>query len=98
MAERRVAGMASESGDMRRQLLRAAYEVATPKGGSSASVHLHEVAKELGLKDPGRDEDVRNELTSMVLDLQGEGDVEGWSPTSARFKLTSKGASKAEGE
>ena len=90
--------MASESEDTRQQLLRAAYEVAAPKGGPSASVHLHEVAKEMGLKDPGRDEDVRNELTSIVLDLQGEGDVEGWSPTNARFKLTSPGASKAEGE
>jgi len=33
-----------------------------------------------------------------VLDLQGEGDVEGWSHTNARFKLTSQVASKAEGE
>lgn len=89
--------MASESEDRRRQLLRAAYEVAAPKGGPSASVHLHEVAKEMDLKDPGRDEDVRNELTSMVIDLQKEGDVEGWSPTNARFRLTSQGASKAEG-
>lgn len=88
--------MASESGDKRQQLLRAAYEVATSKGGPSASVHLHEVAKEMGLKDPGRDEDGRNELTSMVLDLQEQGDVEGWSSTNARFKLTSQGASKAE--
>jgi hypothetical protein len=32
-----------------------------------------------------------------VLDLQGEGDVEGWSPTNARFRLTSQGVSKAEG-
>ncbi|HEX2182318.1 MAG TPA: hypothetical protein VHH10_08530 [Rubrobacteraceae bacterium] len=90
--------MARESDDKRGQLVRAAYEVAMPKGGPSASVHLHEVAKEMGLKDPGRDEDVRNELTSMVLDLQEEGDVEGWSPTNARFRLTSQGASKAEGE
>ncbi len=88
--------MASESEDKRQQLLRAAYEVATSKGGPSASVHLHEVAKEMGLKDPGRDEDVRNELTSMVRDFQEEGDVEGWSYTNARFKLTSQGASKAE--
>ncbi len=90
--------MASEAEDTRLQLLRAAYEVAAPKGGPSASVHLHEVAKEMGLKDPGRDEDVRNELTSMVLDLQGKGDVEEWSSTNARFKLTSQGASKASGE
>ena len=89
--------MASESEDRRRQLLRTAYEVAAPKGGPSASVHLHEVAKQMGLKDPGRDEDVRNELTSMVLDLQEEGDLEGWSATNARFRLTSQGASKAEG-
>ncbi|MDF2701942.1 MAG: hypothetical protein K0S10_886 [Rubrobacteraceae bacterium] len=89
--------MASESEDKRGQLLRAAYEVATPKGGPSASVHLHEIAKQMGLKDPGRDEDVRGELTSMVLDLQEEGDVEGWSPTNARFRLTSQGVSKAEG-
>lgn len=88
--------MASESGDRRRQFLRAAYELATDKGGPSTSVHLHEVAKEMGLKDPGRDEDVRDELTSMVVDLQEEGDVEGWSPTNARFRLTSQGASKAE--
>lgn len=90
--------MASESEDRPQQLLRAAYEIATSKGGPSASVHLHEAVKEMGLKDPGRDEDVRNELTSMVLDLQEEGDVEGWSPTNARFRLTSQGASKAEGE
>lgn len=88
--------MADESEDRGRQLLRAAYKVATPKGEPSASVHLHEVAKEMGLKDPGRDEDVRDELTSMVLNLQEEGDVEGWSPTNARFRLTSQGASKAE--
>jgi hypothetical protein len=90
--------MASESEDTRRQLLRAAYEVATLKGGPSASVHLHEVARKMDLKDPGRDDDARNELTSMVLDLQRQGDVEGWSPTNARFRLTSQGASKAEGE
>ena len=88
--------MASESEDTRRQFLRAAYAVAERKGGPSASVHLHEVAKEMELKDPGRDEDVRNELTSTVLELQEEGDVEGWSPTNARFRLTSQGASKAE--
>ena len=90
--------MASEAEDTRLQLLRAAHEVAAPKGGPSASVHLHEVAKEMGLKDPGRDEDVRNELTSTVLDLQEKGDVEGWSRTNARFRLTSQGASKAKGE
>jgi len=90
--------MASESEDKRRQLLRAAYEVAGPKGGPSASVHLHEVAKEMGSKDPSRDDDVRDELTNMVLDLQREGDVEGWSATNARFKLTSQGASKASAE
>jgi len=50
------------------------------------------------LKDPIRNEEVQDELTSMVLDLQEEGDVEGWSPTSGRFRLTSQGASKAEGE
>jgi hypothetical protein len=88
--------MASESEDSRQQLLRAAYAVAAPKGGPSASVHLHEVAKEMGLKDPGRDEDIRKELTDTVLALQEEGDVEGWSPTNARFRLTSQGASKAE--
>jgi hypothetical protein len=90
--------MADESGDKRQQFLRAAYEVAAPKGGSSASVHLHEVAKEMGSKDPIRDDGVRDELTNTVLDLQKEGDVEGWSPTSARFRLTSQGASKASGE
>jgi hypothetical protein len=88
--------MASGSEDSRQQLLRAAYAVAAPKGGPSASVHLHEVAKEMGLKDPGRDEDIRKELTGTVLALQEEGDVEGWSPTNARFRLTSQGASKAE--
>ena len=90
--------MADESEDKRQQLLRAAYEVATPKGGASASVHVHEVAKQMELKDPIRNEEVQDELTSMVLDLQEEGDVEGWSPTSGRFRLTSQGASKAEGE
>jgi hypothetical protein len=90
--------MADEPEDKRQQLLRAAYEVATPKGGPSASVHVHEVAKKMELKDPIRNEEVQDELTSMVLDLQEEGDVEGWSPTSGRFRLTSQGASKAEGE
>ena len=89
--------MANESEDMRQQILQAAHEVAVPKGGPSASVHVHEVAKVMGLKEPIRDEDVQNELTSTILDLQEEGDVEGWSPTDGRFKLTSQGASKAEG-
>ena len=88
--------MADEPEDKRQQLLRAAYEVATPKGGPSASVHVHEVAKKMELKDPIRNEEVQDELTSMVLDLQEDGDVEGWSPTSGRFRLTSQGASKAE--
>jgi hypothetical protein len=69
-----------------------------PKGGPSASVHLHEVAKKMGLKDPASDDDARDELTSTVLDLEGQGDLEGWSSTNARFRLTSQGASKAEGE
>ena len=90
--------MANESEDKRQQLLRAAYEVATPKGGPSASVHVHEVAKKMELKDPIRNEEVQEELTSMVLELQEEGDVEGWSDTDGRFRLTSQGASKAEGE
>ena len=90
--------MANESEDKHQRLLGAAYEVATSKGAPSASVHVHEVAKKLELKDPIRNEDVQEELTSMVLDLQEEGDVEGWSPTSGRFRLTSQGASKAEGE
>jgi len=90
--------MVSESEDTRRQFLQAAYEVAMPKGGPSASVHLHEVARKMGFKDPASDEDARNELTTTVLDLQDQGDVEGWSPTNARFRLTSQGASKAEGE
>jgi hypothetical protein len=90
--------MANESEDKRQRLLGAAYEVATSKGGPSASVHVHEVAKQMELKDPIRNEDVQEELTSMVLDLQEEGDVEGWSPTSGRFRLTSQGASKAENE
>jgi hypothetical protein len=88
--------MSNQSEDKRQRFLRAAYEVAAPKGGPSASVHLHEVAKKMELKDPIRDEDVRNELTSMVLDLQEDGDVEGWSSTNARFRLTSQGVSKAE--
>ena len=90
--------MTNESDDKRQQFLRAAREVAEPKGGPSASVHMHEVAKQMGLKDPIRDEDVRAELTGMILDLQEEGDVEGWSYTDGRFRLTSQGASKAGGE
>jgi hypothetical protein len=90
--------MANESEDKRQQLLQAAREVAEPKGGPSASVHMHEVAKQMGLKDPIRDEDVQAELTSMIQDLQEQGDVEGWSYTDGRFRLTSQGASKAEGE
>jgi len=90
--------MANESEDKRQQFLRAAREVAEPKGGPTASVHMHEVAKQMGLKDPIRDEDVRAELTSMIQDLQEQGDVEGWSYTDGRFRLTSQGASKAEGE
>ncbi len=88
--------MANESGEKRQQLLQAAREVALPKGGPSSSVHVHEVAKVMGLKDPIRDEDVQAELTSMIQALQEEGDVEGWSSTNGRFRLTSQGASKVE--
>jgi hypothetical protein len=88
--------MANESEEKRQQLLRAAREVALPKGGPSSSVHVHEVAKVMGLKDPIRNEDVQAELTSMIQDLQEEGDVEGWSSTNGRFRLTSQGASKVE--
>jgi hypothetical protein len=90
--------MANESGEKRQQLLQAAHEVAMPKGGPSSSVHVHEVAKVMGLKDPIRDEDVQAELTSMIQDLQEEGDVEGWSSTNGRFRLTSQGANKVEGK
>ena len=90
--------MADESGDKRQQLLRAAREVAMPKGGPSSSVHMHEVAKVMGLKDPIKDEDTQAELRSMIQDLQEQGDVEGWSSTDGRFRLTSQGASKASGE
>jgi hypothetical protein len=90
--------MENESGEKRQQFLRAAREVAEPKGGPSASVHVHEVAKQMELKDPIRNEDVQDELTSMIQDLQEEGDVEGWSPTNGRFRLTSQGASKVEGK
>jgi hypothetical protein len=88
--------MADESGDKRQQFLRAAHEVAMPKGGPSSSVHMHEVAKVMGLKDPIKDEDTQAELRSMIQDLQEQGDVEGWSSTDGRFRLTSQGASKAE--
>ena len=88
--------MANESGEKRQQFLQAAHEVAVPKGGPSSSVHVHEVAKVMGLKDPIRDETVQAELTSMIQDLQEEGDVEGWSSTNGRFRLTSQGASKVE--
>ncbi len=86
--------MANESEEKRQQLLRAAHEVAMSKGGPSSSVHVHEAAKVMGLKDS--DEDVQAELTSMIQDLQEEGDVEGWSSTNGRFRLTSQGASKVE--
>ena len=88
--------MADESGEKRQQFLRAAHEVAMPKGGPSSSVHMHEVAKVMGLKDPIKDEDTQAELRSMIQDLQEQGDVEGWSSTDGRFRLTSQGASKVE--
>jgi hypothetical protein len=88
--------MADESGDRRQQFLRAAREVAVSKGGPSSSVHMHEVAKVMGLKDPIRDEDTQAELRDMIQDAQEQGDVEGWSSTNGRFRLTSQGASKAE--
>jgi hypothetical protein len=88
--------MADESGDKRQQFLRAAHEVAMPKGGPSSSVHVHEVAKVMGLKDPIKDEDTQAELRSMIQDLQEQGDVEGWSSTDGRFRLTSQGAGKIE--
>jgi hypothetical protein len=34
----------------------------------------------------------------MIQDLQEEGDVEGWSSTNGRFRLTSQGANKVEGK
>jgi hypothetical protein len=89
--------MANESGEKRQELLRAAHGVALPKGGPTSSVHVHEVAKVMGLKDPIRDEDVQAELRSMIQDLQERGDVEGWSSTTGRFRLTSQGAGKVEG-
>jgi hypothetical protein len=88
--------MANESGEKRQQFLQAAHEVAMPKGGPSSSVHVHEVAKVMGLKDPIKDEDTQAELRSMIQDLQEQGDVEGWSSTDGRFRLTSQGASKVE--
>ena len=87
--------MANESEEKRQQLLQAAYEVAVAKGDPSASVHVHEATKVMGMKV--RDEDVQVELTSMIEDLQEEGDLEGWSSTDGRFRLTSQGADKAEG-
>ncbi|MDP8946906.1 MAG: hypothetical protein M3N09_02225 [Actinomycetota bacterium] len=87
--------MARESEEKRQQFLRAAYEVAMPKGGPSSSVHVHEVAKVMGLKV--RDEDVQAELTSTIEDLQEQGDAEGWSSTNGRFRLTSQGADKVKG-
>ena len=90
--------MANESEDKRQRFLQAAHEVAMPKGGPSSSVHVHEVAKVMGLKDPIRDDDVRAELRSMIQDAQEQGDVEGWSSTNGRFRLTSQGASRGEGE
>jgi hypothetical protein len=89
--------MANESEEKRQQFLRAAYEVAMPKGnpGPLSSVHVHEVAQVMGLKV--RDEDVQAELTSMIEDLQQQGDVEEWSSTDGRFRLTSQGANKVEG-
>ena len=86
--------MANESEEKRQQLLQAAYEVAVTKGGPSASVHVHDAAKVMGLKV--RDEDVQAELTSMIQDLQEQGDAEGWSSTTGRFRLTSQGAEKVE--
>jgi hypothetical protein len=96
MVGRRLTRMANESEEKRRRLLQAAREVAVSKGGPSSSVHVHEVAKVMGLKDPIRDEGVRAELTSMIQDLQEQGDVEGWSSTNGRFRLTSQGASEVE--
>jgi hypothetical protein len=87
--------MANESEEKRQQFLRAAHEVAISKGGPSSSVHVHEAAKVMELKV--QDEDVQAELTSMVQDLQEGGDVEGWSSTDGRFRLTSQGADKVEG-
>jgi len=96
--ERRLARMADESGEKGQQLLKAAREVAVPKGGPTASVHVHEVARVMGLQDPIRDEEVQADLRSMIQDLQEQGDVEGWSSTNGRFRLTSQGVSKAGDE
>jgi hypothetical protein len=90
--------MANESADKRKQFLQAAHEVAVPKGGPSSSVHVHEVAKVMGLKDPIKDEETQAELRNMIQDAQEQGDVEGWSSTDGRFRLTSQGAGKVEGE
>jgi hypothetical protein len=92
---RRTTVMTNESEERRQPLLRAAHEVAMSKGGPLSSVHVHEAAKVMGLKDS--DEDVQAELTSMIQDLQEQGDVEGWSSTNGRFRLTSQGADKVEG-
>jgi len=86
--------MANESEEKLQQLLRAAHEVAISKGGPTSSVHVHEAGKVMGLKI--RDEDVQAELTSMIQDLQEQGDAEGWSSTNGRFRLTSQGAEKVE--
>jgi hypothetical protein len=88
--------MADESGDRRQQFLQAAHEIAVSKGGPTSSVHVHEVARVMGLKDPIKDEDTQAELRRMIQDAQDQGDVEGWSSTNGRFMLTSQGASKAE--
>jgi hypothetical protein len=87
--------MANESEEKRQQFLRAAYEVAMPKGGPSSSVHVLEAAEVMGMKFS--DEDVQVELRSMIEDLQEVGDVEGWSSTDGRFRLTSQGADKVKG-
>jgi hypothetical protein len=94
---RAVLIMANESEEKRQRFLRAACEVAVTKtkGDPSASVHVHEAAEVMGMKF--RDEDVQVELTSMIEDLQEVGDVEGWSSTDGRFRLTSQGADKVKG-
>ena len=86
--------MANESEEKEQRLLRAAYEVAMSKRDPTSSVHVHEAAKVMGLKV--RDEDVQAELTSMIQDLQEQGDVEGWSFTNGRFRLTPQGVGKVE--
>ena len=88
--------MANESEEKRQRFLRAACEVAVAKGRDpSASVHVLEAAEVMGMKF--RDEDVQVELRSMIEDLQEVGDVEGWSSTDGRFRLTSQGADKVKG-